>query len=221
VRGLTKYILSGLIAITWAGCDREKKSTSSARAIKAIAQGKDPAKRQDARLAWNRKTLVEAYQTVGNQNSAWDDAAEKLLEAFALTRSGRVDDDVNNAARKAAAAAASAGCDDPMVEYLTARYAPAPADSEPLRYAEKMSAIAEKLNISDYPSIRRFYGCLRAAEASEITIGPDNKLPKRLMDLRYGATTNLLRALDDMTTPVEEIQEAVEQWLPTATRSAR
>jgi len=174
-------------------------------------------------IAWNRRTLVEAYRNAGSRNAAWDSAAESALDAFANVRasnSGLTQEayqQLNASLRKAV----GAGCDDPMIAYLHARFVPEAQPSDSIAFAAKVSGIASNLNVSDYPPIRRFYACLRAAEASTVTIGPDNKLSPRVIYLRYSTTTNLIRALDDMTTPPEEIYQAIDQWLPTATRSAR
>jgi len=154
------------------------------------------------RLSWNEKTLVDAYRIAGKRKLAWDDEAENALEAFAKIRaSGGVGADESfRTVADSLRAAVAAGCDDPLIRYLHARFVPNPAESD-LAFADKASAIANDFNRSKYPPIRRFYGCLRAAEASVVTIGADNKLPPRLVALRYSTTTNLLGALADTTTP--------------------
>jgi hypothetical protein len=78
-----------------------------------------------ARLDFNRRTLAGAYKAVGHQDPRWDDAANKLLDAFALYFTYDAANvvyqppDVPTRADlwKLGYAANQAGCDDPLVLY--------------------------------------------------------------------------------------------------------
>ena len=87
----------------------------AAPAGKPIPCGPDAHTQRDVdkqRLQWNLATVVEAYKQIGLRNPAWDDAAIKLLDAWArafqvpLTPARMVD---------AGQAAVKLGCNDPMV----------------------------------------------------------------------------------------------------------
>jgi hypothetical protein len=48
-------------------------------------------KRRHDLLAWNRRTLQEAYDQVGKKNPRWDEPARKTLDLAARMFSGEVD----------------------------------------------------------------------------------------------------------------------------------
>src|SRR5215469_6596210 len=73
VAPITYLILSLLVSV--AGCSR------SGPAPTLSAKDTDP-----ERLTYNLKTVVEAYQKVGHQNSKWDGDAIHCLTAFARMR---------------------------------------------------------------------------------------------------------------------------------------
>jgi hypothetical protein len=205
-------------------CDRSKDATLSRSAsADAKPREKDPAKRQQARLAWHRRSLLEAYQTVGRQRASWDNAADQALELFAEIRSQTkpYSREVHDALKQSTRAAMDAGCNDPLIAYLYARFVVSESGAEPVEVARMFRAVADELNISDYNSLAKFYGSLRAAEASTVDIGPDNQLPEHVRQQRYAATTNLIGVLRDRTTPVEDIYQATHEWLATAKRSPR
>ncbi|SIN84083.1 hypothetical protein SAMN05444166_1214 [Singulisphaera sp. GP187] len=107
-------------------------------------------------LAWNRRTLQEAYDRVGKKDPRWDELARKTLDLAARTFSGEVDpqvtfDDVYPAAR----AAVEAGCDDPMVAYLYARTSVGANDPGPEEGLRRARAAAQGLAASRYPAMRR------------------------------------------------------------------
>jgi hypothetical protein len=219
---LTLSLLLTLAALNWTGCDQGKESGSSASEPKPAPRAKDPANRRQSRLAWHRKALIEAYRAVGRRRSAWDAPAERALELFAEVRSfstpgSGVRDQLKTSVRDAI----NAGCDDPMIGYLNAVYVAKEDGGDPVEIARATRDAANKLNVSGYNSLAKFYGCLRAAEASTVDIGPDGTLPEYLQDLRYSTTTNLVSLLRDRTTPVDDIYQATHEWLPTAKRSAR
>src|SRR5207249_2516298 len=72
-------------------------------------------------LAWNRRTLVGAYEKVGRKDPRWDKFAREALEAAARVFSHSVDPvaylwDIHNVTE----AAIRFGCDDPLILYLHA-----------------------------------------------------------------------------------------------------
>ena len=77
-----------------------------------------PEAARKARADWNIKTLVEAYNTVGNTDAKWDAAATNALAEFAQWRAGTDDTRPDLIIATNCAAAIQAGCDDPMVRYL-------------------------------------------------------------------------------------------------------
>jgi hypothetical protein len=122
----------------------------------------------------------------------WDAEAEKALHAFAQLRAaGRDDLDLTRTIHDSTQSAVAIGCTDPLIRYLHARFASDQLGPDPHKYADHISTIAEELNRSGYPPVRRFYGCLRAAEASVVTIAEDRTMPDRLIALRFGACTEL------------------------------
>lgn len=81
-----------------------------------------------AALAFNRQTLVTAYQQTGRRNAKWDAAAVQFLEVAArhFAATGRpafyvpADAPTRQAALDRGDAALRAGCDDPLVVYCCA-----------------------------------------------------------------------------------------------------
>ena len=80
-------------------------------------------------LEWNRKTIVDAYNQVGNKNPAWDADANKFLDTAAqyFSTSGfgpilRSDPPKLPQLIELAEAAIKKGCDDPLVFYCYAAF---------------------------------------------------------------------------------------------------
>jgi hypothetical protein len=184
-----------------------------------------PARTLEERLAWQQRTLGEAYQAVGSRSATWDDDAMKALDAFAKVRTPVSEDenkdlkDLTKIITNSVRAAIAAGCDDPLVQYLQFRYAVG-TSTNPVAYAAEFSELAERMNMSRYHPIRRFYASLRAAEASVATLGPDRKPSLRLQRLRTDAVMHLVAALRGRSIPAEEAFEALREWIPTGKRTA-
>jgi hypothetical protein len=102
--------------------------TAAAAADKPIPQ--DPArmeKRFRDRLEWNRRTLGEAYDRLGEKDPRWDEPAREALDLAARVFSLQYEPiipykEVYAAARKAV----EAGCRHPLVLYIYARTAIGP-----------------------------------------------------------------------------------------------
>jgi hypothetical protein len=206
-----ELLLVFLICLIASACDRTPASRSRERKKQA----------QQARLDWHRENLLGAYQTFGSQNTAWDAAAEKALQMFAEVRSETTP--LNSASvlaiRESVSSAVAAGCNDPLINYLHIRYVMSDSGIGAVEFAQRMRAAADVLNLSEYNPLARFYGCLRAAEASAVDIGEDKALPEHVRRYRYAMSTNLIGVIRDRTTPPEDVYQAVHEWIATARRS--
>jgi len=213
VKPFRASLLAVALCLAVTACDRRAGADKKQAAVKA----------KQSRLEWHRNSLVEAYRTNGFTGAAWDIPAEEALELLAETRAGENPQtaETRAALEQALKNAVSAGCDDPLIGYLHVRYIISATTSDPLVYARAMGSAAEKLHASDYNSLLKFFGFLRAAEASVVEIGPDNKIPPHVISYRFAAGTNLLDVLRDRTIPVADVLDTIEEWLPTARRSAR
>lgn len=113
-------------------------------------------KRRHDLLAWNRRTLQEAYDRVGKKDPRWDELARKTLDLAARMFSEEVDPQVTfNDVYPAARAAVDAGCDDPIVAYLYARTSVGANDPGPEEALRRARAAAQGLAASRYPAFRR------------------------------------------------------------------
>jgi hypothetical protein len=113
-------------------------------------------KRRLDRMAWNRRTLVGAYEEVGKKNARWDEPARKAMELAARMFSQEADPDVTlGDVHTPAKAAINAGCDDPMVLYLYSRASEGPNDPGQPEASHRAREAAEALAASRYPPIRR------------------------------------------------------------------
>jgi hypothetical protein len=220
---ITWTLLLTFLAFFWTACDRGKEPASPGGGAKAGILETDPVKRQALRLRWHQETLVKAYQTIGRRRASWDAPAEQALGMFAESRSltRPTTKEFRDQMKQLIGAAVDAGCDDPLIGYLYVRFVVSESSEDPVQIAQKMRSAAEALNGSEYNSLAKFYGCLRAAEASIVEIGADRRVPEPVQRMRYGATTNLLGVLRDRSTPADDVYQATHEWLPTAKRSAR
>lgn len=201
-----------LLAVT--GCN---KSSPPAPTVESKAESK-PASPIIARepLDWNLETLVRAYEKVGSKNSQWDDPAKNALTLFARFRSGNVE--TNEPATKIIGTncdlAIAAGCDDPMIGYLHARYS-----RQKEHDARAFALAADALERSQYPAIRKFYASLRAAEHIVSKAGRTNT-PPEVHKYRMQATTHLTAAITDKSIPIREVDEACHQMLKALDRNS-
>src|SRR4030095_8287383 len=111
---MRRSVLAALAFVTFAG---SAPGAETARASVVTNQ-------TESRFRWNLKTLVGDYDRVGTRDPKWDNEARAALEGFARIRANPSADltflvrDVSNSVAKAV----SAGCTDPMVTYVHARY---------------------------------------------------------------------------------------------------
>jgi hypothetical protein len=130
-----------------------------ARAADEPTIPQDP-QRQEQRfrdmLAWNRRTLIGAYEKVGKKDPRWDKPAREALDAAARNFSHTIDPqtylwDIHNATQTAI----GFGCDDPLILYLHARsfHKNVRATAEEIDRCH--TAAATGMKNSAYPPFRR------------------------------------------------------------------
>ncbi len=180
---------------------------SGANGFRASVKEKD----REYRLKWNLETLVGDYDKHGHHNPKWDESARAALHLFAELRNppngSRVD--LETRLKAALRLATTNGCDDALVLYLSARYLWSDKEHDPKEHAEAYRSAAVALSRGDYTSIRKFYGCLRAAEA----LKPTNATPSEVHTWRNGASYYLTNALTDKTMPPVEVYQACSELL--------
>jgi len=115
--GLTLFLLSGLQV----GSSRSAAPEYRPREIPAGPKAYTWRNSEAAVVKHCRRTLGEAYQKVGQKNAAWDQAAARYLEGFALFNAGKAGAPTSAALvadGKALLARQLAGCGDPLILYL-------------------------------------------------------------------------------------------------------
>jgi len=170
--------------------------------------------RPGERLAWQNETLTKAYETVGNRNPKWDEAATNALATYARVRAG--EDDVASGVGlvgEYAEHAVNAGCDDPMIRYLYCRFGPAHA-SKPLGYWQnECMKNAQSMESSGYASLLKFYANDRTANI--LWQGRDTNHWAEVDDFRRAAMSDFCVALQDKSLPIEEVAEGCDALIDT------
>jgi hypothetical protein len=188
-----------------AGCNKTGSSNKS---------GSEPAGL--SRLDWNLKTLVIAYQKAGHTSSKWDEPAKRSLTEFARVRSQSTEsnEDGGLIISKNCKAAADAGCDDPMIQYLSVRFCMDQSNTKQA-FVDAFCKAAVEMEKSTYPNIRKFYAWHRAGEQATYAYGYGTNIPAEIERLRIWAhaETNLLEALSDHTMPPEEAYDSCHELL--------
>ena len=173
----------------------------------------DPIKQ--TRLDWNYKTTVDIYQKSNFRGHKWNDPALRALAEFACSRANVVETNEPWAEiiSTNAAAAVHAGCIDPMLNYLYIKFAMDQTNSKEA-FTEAFCAMADAMNGSSYPPIRKYYALLRAEQQYTYTYGygsnVDSTRPKQLL---VSARENLANSLNDKAMPPEEVYEACSELL--------
>ncbi|HWV99740.1 MAG TPA: hypothetical protein VNZ64_08630 [Candidatus Acidoferrum sp.] len=191
-------------------------SVSPEPAGKAEPEQVSPSQAQRQRLEWNLKTLTGAYESVGKTNAAWDGFANSALNEFARGRA-RIRD-LGEVWEYIIATncnlAISAGCDDPMIRYLFARFPPGPTNPEPKARVEAFLEAATDLEQSGYPALRKFYASFMTTSQIHEVYGYTN-IPPRLQAFLSGnhIGAELAAALEDKAMPAEEAYEASSELL--------
>jgi hypothetical protein len=173
----------------------------------------DPVKQ--ARLDWNYKTTVDAYQKAGYTSRKWDVTAMQALAEFACSRANVLETNESWALVIAtnATAAIQAGCKDPMVSYLYIKFAMDQTNSKEA-FTKVFISMADAMNRSSYPPIRKFYASLRAEQQYTYAYGyssnVDFSLPRQLL---MSASENVVNSLGDRSMPPVEVYEACSELL--------
>jgi tetratricopeptide (TPR) repeat protein len=117
-------------------------------------------------LAWNRRTLVEAYDKVGKKDPRWDKPAREALEAAARYLTPHTDQSTKvEEIYEPAKRAIDGGCDDPLILYLFARSSYKPNHPGRQELEKRYVAAAAAMKHSTYPPLRRKAALQKAAEA--------------------------------------------------------
>jgi hypothetical protein len=184
-------VLSGLVALLLVSCS------------------KPPATPQE-RQKWNLATLNGSYEAVGHKNPKWDKDAQEALRDFARMQTASDDEAelLSALTGDAAESAVSAGCDDPMLQYLYARFAPQ-AKAKAWRERQGLyRTVAMKLQSSTYPPIRKFYANVGTAEI--LWQQRETNLWAEVRQFRGAAVADLDQALQEQALPEAEAFQAAE-----------
>ena len=198
---------AGFFLFTATGC----KKTS---APKPIQPALSPEQAKEQRLAWNLKTLVEAYEKAGHTNPKWDEPARRALTEYARTRSQCTESNetwewiiATNCI-----AAMDAGCDDPMIRYLHIRFCMDQTNS-----AQALTAAfcqtAKDMQKSTYPPARKFYAAARALDQILYTYGTNTAYQPIWEEITPLVARNIEPALNDKTMPAHEAYEIANEAL--------
>jgi hypothetical protein len=167
-------------------------------------------------LDWSLKSLVDAYQVAGHTDPKWDDSAKTALTEFArlVSNSTLPDEEAASIISNNCATAVGQGCDDPMIQYLYIRYCMEQAETKE-KFAEAFCNVAQQLENSSYPAIRKYYGWLRTGQQVIYAYGYGTNVPPEIQSLGiWGhAESDLMAALDDQTMPAEEVYDASNPFL--------
>ena len=120
----------------------------------------------ERRLKWNLQTTVKDYEKIGRHDAKWDVPAKEALTLYAQWRSD-VDKQTDAVAEQIARdceSAVAAGCRDSLVSYVHARFVANRRSHTDAEIAATHQQIAAALKASQYSSLRKFYGFLRAGE---------------------------------------------------------
>jgi hypothetical protein len=167
----------------------------------------DPNKREYV-LEWNRFTTIDDYRQSGVTGAAWDKQALEALELYCQTRvaalSGYVPGEIQTQIGEQATTAIKAGCRDPLIQYLHARYTLAQQGVSRETLAAAYDQAAEGIEQLGYSPIRKVYVNLRAAEAAMAVTPRGTNVPPRETFLRRAAIHHLNEALHDAKMPPVE-----------------
>jgi hypothetical protein len=160
-----------------------------------------------ARLKYNLRTTVEAYEKAGHKDPKWDAAATNCLAIFAniLSLTNNSDTDSLSNLQKNLSALDEAKCDDPLIHYLYVRYVFAeshPATDNGPAFWQAASALQK----SDYPPIRKYYAVIRARNV----LREGQARSPELETLWDKGISFLILALDDKSMPEKEADIACD-----------
>jgi tetratricopeptide (TPR) repeat protein len=178
---------------------------------------------RQSRLDWELKITVKAYQKAGFTDPAWDKPAKRALTEFARMSSAVIPQDKPweefirepwaQIVRTNCDAAIKAGCDDPMVNYLSIRYSTIQTNSQ-RDIAEAYCRAALDMEKSSYPDMDKFFAALRAIHQTTFAYGYTNaNAMETVKEISRSFGKNLIGILKDKTTPPEDVYEACAEGL--------
>ena len=199
--------ITGFLLLTMPGCKKAAGPGSSHPAL-------SPEQAKEQRLAWNLKTLVEAYEKAGHTNPKWDEPARAALTEFARSRSQSV---VSNEAwgwiiSTNCIAAMDVGCADPMIQYLYIRFSMNQTNGAQA-FTGKFCQTARDMQPSTYPPVRKFYAAARASEQVIYTYGTNTAKQAVWGEMMSLLAQNVEPALNDKTMPAREAYEIANEAL--------
>jgi hypothetical protein len=152
-------------------------------------------RRIKATLAWYQENLVAAYGRHGRKNVRWDESVRAALGLVAQlwamdpARAGDTDDQAWYRLRRAI----QLGCDDPLVEYLAARFGA--SDLDPNEAARRTIAAVVRLEQTSYSAYLRGSAFLVGAEA---VVRASRDLPKAEWDRNWKVLWTLVDKAYDL-----------------------
>ncbi len=166
---------------------------------------------KEKRLQWNLKTTLQEYKKVGHRNPQWDTPAKEALKLFAEWRAGQMGDEALAAQiGRDCEKALAAGCNDPLIIYLDARFVVNKSNLSEMQIAAAHRRAADGFKQSDYSSLRKFYSYLRAGE----TLYKLKPLPKLdVTEMMNDAATALAKAIKKNDAPYSEIYRAARAFM--------
>ncbi len=166
------------------------------------------------RLQWSLKARLAAYEKVGHRDPKWDEPARKAIEEFARQLAGKPNEGTNSIQRIKdwTAEAIKAGCDDPLVRYLHARFIVDWGNHSGQEIATAYSTVAEAMESSRYPHMVKFYAALRASFAVNNARTGTN-VPPQVLQFRQLALNHLVPVVRDKTSPIEDVYAAAHELM--------
>ena len=164
--------------------------------------------RQGNKRDWCLRTLEKGYHDTGRTNPAWDQAVHDAFAGYADYT--RVTNDWSNygAMTNGVRRALAAHCDDPMIEYMNARYLMEVSGSSPEQTAIALLRAHRELLPSHYHPAFKFIAGYRAVKAAQATDPDGNRTPV------LGFVTFSLEDLArDTNAPAAEVIEPVDLWM--------
>jgi hypothetical protein len=204
-----------LLALTVTSCKKAAAPVPPTESHSATTS--TPAETTQDRLAWNLGTLVDPYKNAGYTSPRWDDPAIRALTEFARVRAEALNTNEpwGQIISTNVAAAIQAGCNDPMVRYLLVRFSLNSTNSRET-FLDQYCAVAQDIQNTSYPPIRKFYAAQRAVDQLFYTYGyHTNNFELHAMFPKMMALIgpNVVAALNDKSMPAEEAFEICDAAL--------
>jgi hypothetical protein len=167
---------------------------------------------EERRLKWNLRTTVRQYEKIGRHNPKWDAPAKDALTLYSRWRSDpfHQNEELAQQIGRQCQEAVAAGCADPLVLYVHARFVISQPGHTDTEIASAHRQIAAALKASHYCSVRKFYGFLRAGEQLYVL----NPVPKLdVTELMNDAAAQLTIALKENDAPYAELFQAARAFM--------